>query len=570
MNILGLNAYHGDAAACLVVDGELVAAVEEERLNRVKHSAGFPALAARWCLEEAGLEPQDLHHVAVSRDPTANVVRKLLRALRTPNVGFLKSRVENAARVRNAKDELARALGVDSLAAKLHNVEHHQAHVASAFFVSPFDEAAVLSVDGFGDFASTMLAHGRGNHYEVLDRVLFPHSLGILYTAVTQWLGFPYYGDEGKVMGLAPYGRPALVDEVSRLVKLDGPLFELDLDYFKHHIEGVDMTWDEEEPTIGTLYSPKLEELLGPARRKDEPVERHHEDVAASLQKVLEHAYLHVIRTLHERTGSRNLCLAGGVALNAVANGLIRHETPFEELYIQPAAGDSGTAVGAAYYVWNQELEKPRGFVMSHAFTGPEFSDDEIAAAVTAGGLVGRRIEDDELFAYTAGRLADGDVVGWFQGRLEFGPRSLGNRSIVVDPRRDDMKDILNDRIKQREPFRPFAPSILAEEVGEWYEDDYDSPFMILVYKTRADRREQIPAVNHVDDTGRVQMVRREQNERYYRLIEAFRDATGVPVILNTSFNENEPIVCTPAEAVACFAKTRMDVLVLGNLVVER
>ena len=570
MNILGLNAYHGDAAACLVVDGELVAAVEEERLNRVKHSAGFPKLAARWCLEEAGLEPQDLHHVAVSRDPTANVVRKLLRALRTPNVGFLKSRVENAARVRNAKDELARALGVDSLAAELHNVEHHQAHVASAFFVSPFDEAAVLSVDGFGDFASTMLAHGRGNHYEVLDRVLFPHSLGILYTAVTQWLGFPYYGDEGKVMGLAPYGRPSLVDEVSRLVKLDGPLFELDLDYFKHHIEGVDMTWDEEEPKIGTLYSPKLEELLGPARRKDEPVERHHEDVAASLQKVLEHAYLHVIRTLHERTGSKNLCLAGGVALNAVANGLIRHETPFEELYIQPAAGDSGTAIGAAYYVWNQELAKPRGFVMSHAFTGPEFSDDEIATAVTAGGLVGRRIEDDELFAYTAGRLADGDVVGWFQGRMEFGPRSLGNRSIVVDPRRDDMKDILNDRIKQREPFRPFAPSILAEEVGEWYEDDYDSPFMILVYKTRAERREQIPAVNHVDDTGRVQMVRREQNERYYRLIEAFRDATGVPVILNTSFNENEPIVCTPAEAVACFAKTRMDVLVLGNLVVER
>ena len=570
MNILGLNAYHGDAAACLVVDGELVAAVEEERLNRVKHSAGFPKLAARWCLEEAGLEPQDLHHVAVSRDPTANVVRKLLRALRTPNVGFLKSRVENAARVRNAKDELARALGVDSLAAELHNVEHHQAHVASAFFVSPFDEAAVLSVDGFGDFASTMLAHGRGNHYEVLDRVLFPHSLGILYTAVTQWLGFPYYGDEGKVMGLAPYGRPSLVDEVSRLVKLDGPLFELDLDYFKHHIEGVDMTWDEEEPMIGTLYSPKLEELLGPARRKDEPVERHHEDVAASLQKVLEHAYLHVIRTLHERTGSKNLCLAGGVALNAVANGLIRHETPFEELYIQPAAGDSGTAIGAAYYVWNQELAKPRGFVMSHAFTGPEFSDDEIATAVTAGGLVGRRIEDDELFAYTAGRLADGDVVGWFQGRMEFGPRSLGNRSIVVDPRRDDMKDILNDRIKQREPFRPFAPSILAEEVGEWYEDDYDSPFMILVYKTRAERREQIPAVNHVDDTGRVQMVRREQNERYYRLIEAFRDATGVPVILNTSFNENEPIVCTPAEAVACFAKTRMDVLVLGNLVVER
>ena len=570
--ILGLNAYHGDAAACLVIDGELVAAVEEERLNRVKHSAGFPALAARWVLEEGGVEPGALDHVAVGRDPTANFIPKLLRALRMPSAGFLRSRLQNAARVRNVKEELAQALGVPEaeLRAKAHNVEHHQAHVASAFLVSPFEEAAVLSVDGFGDFASTMLAHGRGNRFEVLDRVLYPHSLGILYTAVTQWLGFPKYGDEGKVMGLAPYGEPAHLDELRRLISLDGPLFELNLDYFVHQVEGVDMTWEDETPAIGTLYSPKLVELLGPVREKGAPLEKLHEDVAASLQKVLEEAYLHVIRTLHERTGSRALCLAGGVALNAVANGLVRHETPFEELYIQPAAGDSGTAVGAAFHVWNQTLGHPRGFVMRHADTGPEYGHAEIDAALVRAGLSGRVLDDEELFPTVAKRIADGAVVGWFQGRMEFGPRALGNRSIVADPRRDDMKDILNARIKHREPFRPFAPSILADATGEWYEDDYESPFMILVYKTRADKRERIPAVNHVDDTGRLQTVTREACPRYYRLIEAFAEQTGVPVVLNTSFNENEPIVCTPDEAIACYVKTKMDMLVLGNHVLER
>ncbi len=571
-SILGLNAYHGDAAACLVVDGELVAAVEEERLNRLKHSAGFPGQAARWVLEQGGIEPGALDHVAVGRDPTANFIPKLFRALRMPSAGFLRSRLQNAARVRNVKEELAKALGVPEaeLRAKLHNVEHHQAHVASAFLVCPFDEAAVLSVDGFGDFASTMLAHGRGNGFEVLDRVLFPHSLGILYTAVTQWLGFPKYGDEGKVMGLAPYGEPIHADELHRLISLDGPLFELNLDYFVHHVEGVDMTWDGQTPSIGTLYSPRLVELLGPVREKGAPLEKLHEDVAASLQKVLEEAYLHVIRTLHERTGSHALCLAGGVALNAVANGLVRHETPFEELYIQPAAGDSGTAVGAAFHVWNKALGEPRGFVMRQADTGPEYGDGEIETALAGAGLDARRLADDELFPYVAKRISDGAVVGWFQGRMEFGPRALGNRSIVADPRRDDMKDILNARIKHREPFRPFAPSILAEATGEWYEDDYESPFMILVYKTRVDKRERIPAVNHVDDTGRVQMVTPEACPRYYRLIEAFAAETGVPVVLNTSFNENEPIVCTPDEAIACFLKTTMDVLVLGNHVLER
>jgi carbamoyltransferase len=360
------------------------------------------------------------------------------------------------------------------------------------------------------------------------------------------------------------------VDELNRLVSLDGPLFELGLDYFTHDDEGVDMTWDEGSPTIGRIYSDQLVELLGPARAKGDPVTELYEDVAASLQVVLEEAYLHLCRTLFDRTRLPNLCLAGGVALNAVANGRILCETPFEEIYIQPAAGDSGTAVGAAYYVWNQELGKSRGFVMEHAYTGPEYGDVEIRAALADAGVQADRLDDDALFATIAERIAAGDVVGWFQGRMEFGPRALGHRSIVADPRSHEMKDVLNARIKHREPFRPFAPSILAERTGEWFEQSYPSPFMVLVYKTAADKRERVPAVNHVDDTGRVQSVDERVEPRYYRLIREFERRTGVPILLNTSFNENEPIVMTPREALDTFLKTKMDVLALGNFVVRR
>ena len=556
--ILGLNAFHGDAAAALVVDGELVAAAEEERFNRIKHCAGFPAEAAHWCLADAGLEPADLDHVAVSRDPRANLWPKLRRAVRT-RPRYVKARLENARRVGDVLGELERALG-SPLRAELHNVEHHQAHAASAFFVSPFEEAGILSVDGFGDFASTLLAVGRGNGFEVLDRVLFPHSLGIFYTAVTQWLGFPKYGDEGKVMGLAPYGDPQRhLERMRELVRLDG-LFELELEYFSHPREGVDLTWAEGTPTIGRLYADRLVEAFG------EP--RQDENVAAALQAVLEEAYLHLVGTLHRRTGLPNICLAGGVALNAVANGRIRPETGFDGVYVQPAAGDSGTAVGAAYWVWNQRLGRPRGFVMEHAYTGPEYSEEECARA--AQDLDGVHLPDDELSPEVARRIAAGEVVGWFQGRMEFGPRALGNRSIVVDPRRADMKDVLNARIKHREPFRPFAPSILAEATDEWFEQDYPSPFMVLVYRTRAEKRAEIPAVNHVDDTGRLQTVEKRVNPRYHRLIGEFARLTGVPVVLNTSFNENEPIVMSPEQAVETFTKTRMDALVLGNILISR
>jgi carbamoyltransferase len=572
--ILGLNAYHGDAAAALLIDGELVAAAEEERFNRVKHVAGFPSLAAAWCLAEAGLKPEQLDHIAVGRDPRANIGAKIRRTLRhRPGVSYIRERLSNQARVGEAGDAVADALGVDrgQLRAKVHNVEHHRAHAASAFYVSPFEDAAVLTVDGFGDFASTMLAVGRGTKLDVLDRVLFPHSLGIFYTAVTQWLGFPHYGDEGKVMGLAPYGEPVYADRMRELVHIDDDgLFKLGLEYFTHHTRGVEMTWADGSPVIGRIFSQKMEDLLGPARQPGEPVVQHHENVARSLQEVLEEIYLQLVTTLWERTRVPRIALAGGVALNAVANGRILPETPFTDIYIQPAAGDSGTAVGAAYDIWHREAHGARGFQMHSADWGPEYDDESCAGALAAAGLTATRLDDEELFPFVAGKIADGEVVGWFQGRMEYGPRALGQRSIVADPRRDDMKDILNARIKHREPFRPFAPSVLADRVGEWFEQDYSSPFMVLVYKTREEKREQIPAVNHVDDTGRVQSVEADVLPRYWSLISAFDQLTGVPILLNTSFNENEPIVMTPAQAIETFQKTKMDMLVLGNHVVRR
>jgi carbamoyltransferase len=574
--VLGLNAYHGDAAAALVIDGELVAAAEEERFNRVKHCAGFPLLAARWCLEEAGIGPERIDHVGVGRDPRANLGAKFWRLLTNPpRPSYIAARARNAARVdsRGIRETLAKAVGLapGDLHAEVYAVEHHVAHVASTFYVSPFDEAAVLSLDGFGDFCSTMLAHGLRERIEVRQRVLFPDSLGIFYTALTQWLGFPNYGDEGKVMGLAPYGDPErFLPALRRIALTDGEVFRLALDYFTHHSKGVEMTWEAGSPAIGRIYSDRLVDELGPAREPGEELASRHIDAAAALQARLEELVLHVARSLARSTGSRNLCLAGGVALNAVANGRIRGETPFEELYVQPAAGDSGTAVGAAFHVWHATLGRPRRYVMRHAYTGPRYDDGAIGVALKAAAVAAERIDDDELFRLVAERLAAGDVVGWFQDRMELGPRALGNRSILADPRRAEMKDVLNARVKHREPFRPFAPSVLARATGEWFEQSYPSPFMVLVYSVLPDKRALVPAITHVDGTGRLQTVEEDENPRYHRLIAEFERQTGVPIVLNTSFNESEPIVMSPQHALETFAKTRIDLLVLGNYIVRR
>jgi carbamoyltransferase len=583
MNILGLNAYHGDAAAVLLRDGHLVSAIEEERLNRRKHCAGFPALAARTVLSQSGVAPDQIDHIAISRDPKANLYKKVLFTLqkRPSFTKLVKDRLANVAKVRSVESSLADALGVKPavIKGKLHNVEHHKSHIASAFFVSPFEEAACLSIDGFGDFVSTMRGVGRDRDLEILDRIEFPHSAGLFYTAVTQFLGFHRYGEEWKMMGLAPYGKPLYVQQLRQVIHpTDGGHFQLNLDYFRHHSEGVEMSWDEGSPQMGLVFSPKLAELLGPARDPDDPeFFGKWADIAHSAQIVYEEIFFHVLGDLHQRTGLPRLALAGGCALNSVANGKIFERTPFKEVFIQPAAGDNGTAIGAAFYVQHAVLRQPRGFVMEHAYTGPAYGDDEIEKALNAARANGwdseikmRRLDEGELYADVAGAVAAGKIVGWFQGGMEFGPRALGDRSIVADPRRADMKDILNKRIKHRETYRPFAPSILEEKVDSVFERSEPSPFMLMVYKVKEDHRARIPAVTHVDNTGRLQTVSAKTNQRYHRLITEFERLTGVPLVLNTSFNEHEPIVATPADAIACYLKTRMDVLALGNWVLSR
>ncbi|MFN2578950.1 MAG: carbamoyltransferase [Pyrinomonadaceae bacterium] len=635
MIILGINAYHGDAAAAIVRDGQLIAAAEEERFNRRKHCAGFPTEAIRYCLQAAAITAAELDHVGISRDPSAHLHKKILFAAAKAGKGFgaqrvarnsivtdemlqravaskesgvgnhtesptlygetnslpgdsngkgngnggsgifsrIKDRLANAARVRNLKSELARALDVptDVVRAQFHNVEHHRAHPASSFFVSPFERAALLSIDGFGDFISTMWGVGEGNSIEVMGQVEYPHSTGILYTATTQFLGFPHYGDEGKVMGLAPYGQPRFIKPFRDIIRTeDKGRFKLNLNYFRHHAEGVEMSWDEGSPVIGRIFSDRFVESFGPPRNPHQALTDRERDIAASLQLRLEEVAFHVLRHLHEVTGSTDLGLSGGVAYNSVMNGKILLHTPFRRVFIQPAAGDSGTAIGVCYQIHNALLKHPRSFVMEGANTGPQFSDDEIRIELEKSNLNYQRYSDREVTQKAAQDITAGAVLGWFQGRMEFGPRALGNRSIVVDPRRADMKEILNARIKKREPFRPFAPAILEERVGDYFEQTHPAPTMLMVYQVKAEKRAEIPAVTHVDGSGRLQTVSPEVNPRFYQLISDFNSLTGVPVLLNTSFNENEPIVCTPREAIDCFMKTRMDVLYLGNHVVRR
>jgi carbamoyltransferase len=577
MNILGINAYHGNASAAIVCEGRLVAAVEEERFNRVKYAAGFPAQAIRYCLKEAGLELKDIDHVAVPRNPYARLGTKLFYAMRMRS--FARDRIKVLAKFKGIPEALAQAFDTDpaKVAAEFHRVEHHKAHLASAFFVSPFERAALLSADGLGDFASTMWGSGTGNRMKIDGAIAFPHSLGLFYSAVTQYLGFLKFGDEYKIMGLGAYGEPEQLDAIRKIVRAHGDGFRLGLEYFTHHRTGPEMSWAEADktPTLGKIFSEEMEKLLGPKRNPQEPLEQRHKNLASALQARLEEIYLGMLKKLSERTGLKAVCLAGGVAFNCVANGKIFDTTGFEQVYVHPAAGDAGLAVGAAYFVWHQILGKPRSFVMDHAYWGPGYTREEIRRAIDSNGLGqnGCRIEElaeENLMQRTAAIVADGKILGWFQGRAEWGPRALGNRSIVADPRRPEMKEILNQRIKHREIFRPFAPSILAESTGEWFEKSHPSPFMTLAYSVRPEKRDKIPAPTHVDGTGRLQTVTREANPRYWSLIKAFEQLTGVPVVLNTSFNDNEPIVCRPEEALDCFQRTQMDALVLGDFLITR
>lgn len=577
MYILGINAYHADASAAILCDGKLVAAAEEERFNRIKHCAGFPYQAVKYCLETAGIKPEELTHIAVARDTRANLDKKLLYALKIPQMAL--RRLAPQGKFAGIKEDVAKALDVDpaTLTAEVNRVEHHKAHLSSAFYVSGFEDAALLSVDGLGDFASTMWGVGRGTNMTVDGSIAFPHSLGFFYTALTQYLGFWRYGDEFKVMGLASYGQPEFQEEFAKIVLLEGqngkPKFNLGLEYFVHHKVGSDITWEEGIPVIGKLFSDHLEKRLGATREAGADVTQRHFNVAASLQARLEDSVMALLNKLYEMHGIKRVCLAGGVAYNCVANGKIFDRTPFEQVYVQAAAGDAGLAIGSAFYVYHQVLGQPRDFVMNHAYLGPEFSNQNIRAAldgIANGELQIAELADETIAAETAKRIADGKIVGWYQGRLEFGPRALGNRSIVVDPRRAEMKDILNSRVKHRESFRPFAPSILEDRVGEYFEHSHPSPFMLMAYSVKPEKRAVIPAPTHVDGTGRLQTVNRDQNPRYWQLITEFDRLTGVPVVLNTSFNDNEPVVCKPEEAIDCFQRTKMDVLAIGNYLVEK
>lgn len=579
MVIIGINAFHGDSSACLIVDGKLIAAAEEERFIRIKHWAGFPSESIKYCLKVAGLKLSDVNFIAINQNPVSNLTRKFLYTItHFPSYKLILDRLKNRKKRISIENKLRIDFPNDFFQGKVEYVDHHLAHLASAHYVSPFTNSVVVSVDGFGDFASTAWGLGQGNNLNVDERIYFPHSLGIFYMAITQFLGFTTWGDEYKVMGLAPYGKPRYLDEMRNIIKLsnDGK-FKLNLKYFLHHRERTEVEWNGAEPKVGNLFSSELEKLLGPQRKKGEELTTYHYDLARSAQAMYEEAFFHLLNYLHTHYSKDNLTLAGGCAMNSVANGKIYQNTPFKQVYIQAAAGDAGGAIGAANVVLFRNKEASR-FQMNNAYWGPQYSDldievllnQEVIRIKQAGCEIRLIQDDDNLTGEVAKAIADGLVVGWFYGRMEWGPRALGNRSILGDPRRSDMKDILNIKIKRRESFRPFAPSILRENVKEWFEVDDDVPFMMQVYQIREEKRSFIPAVTHVDGSGRLQTVTTVTNSRYYKLISKFKEITGVPIVLNTSFNENEPIVCNPKEALDCFLRTKMDVLVMQNWILRR
>jgi carbamoyltransferase len=602
--ILGINAFHGDASAALVIDGRLVAAVEEERFNRVKHWAGFPAASIRYVLEEGGVAVGDVEHVAVSFDPKANLGRKALFTLvNRPSLRSIVDRLRRQGKSLSLRQQLADAFGVPAadVRAEIHNVEHHDAHLACGFLLSPFESASILSIDGMGDFVSTVTGRGNGRQIDKIDEVFYPHSLGFLYNALTIYLGFLNYGDEYKVMGLAPYGQPEYLDEFRRIIFPKGATFELNLDYFTHPQNGISMSWEAGSPKVEAFHSKLLEERLGPPRRPNEELRAKHENIAASLQRVTEEIIFHVLNRLYHAAPNENVVLVGGCAMNSVANGKVTRETPFRQVYIPVGAADNGTSLGAAFHVWHRLLEKPRSFRLEHAFWGCGVKGAECRSAAAQAGILSREqgagsrepeeatrrphpsplregegiimareLARDEMVDYVVDAICDGKVVGWFQDRMEFGARALGSRSLLADPRRADMRELINLKIKFREKFRPFAPSVLEEYVGEYFTVDEPSPFMERVLPIRAEKQAEIPAVTHVDGSGRLQTVSRSTSPLYWNLIDRFRQRTGVPMLLNTSLNENEPIVRTPQEAVSCFQRTAMDMLVMGNMVIER
>ncbi len=574
MYILGINAFHGDSSACLLKDGKVLCATEEERFRRVKHWAGFPSEAIKFCLEDEGILIEQVDHITISRNPKANLFKKVLHSLKNSiSISTIWNRLTNAKKVSSVKGELAKIFEhpESEIKAEVHNIEHHRSHIASSFFASRFDKSAILSIDGFGDFTSTMTAIGKGNKFKVLDEVNYPHSLGVFYSTVTQFLGFPNYGDEYKVMGLAPYGEAKYLKELEQILTLtDDGFFKLNKKYFKHFKEGVAMSWDGGSPTIESLFTLEWKKLFRKAREKNDELEQFHIDLATSVQKFTEKVIFHMLNHLQKKTSCENICITGGVAQNSVANGKILENTNFKNIYIPSAGHDAGTSIGSALYLYNQILGNERLEEITSAYFGKKSSQEEIVKVLEKECVKYKIYSDEDLYEKVSDKLVDGGVVGWFQGRAEFGPRALGHRSIIVDPRRKDAKDLLNDKIKRRESFRPFAPSILKEAVSDYFVQKDTVPFMEKVFDIKKDKYNEIPAVTHVDGTGRLQSVDKDVSPRYHKLISKFAEKSGVPILLNTSFNENEPIVNKPEEALSCFLRTKMDMLVMENIIVER
>jgi carbamoyltransferase len=569
--VLGLNSIHPDAAAALISDTGVVAAIAEERLNRKKHCAGFPSMAVAEVLRIAGATVADLTDVAVARDSRANLLHKAAFIARHPVAGSQlagwSGRVHR--KIGTAPELICEAAGAarDSFRATVHKVEHHVAHVASAFYWSAFDRATGITTDGAGDFCTGLVARCEGNRIHVLRKNYWPHSFGVFYTAVCNFLGFDKYGEEYKVMGLSAYGQDAFADQMRRLVDYSPARgIRLDLRYYRHHNEvHTHQETEDGEIKVRPMWSDRFRELFGQPRRRGTATTDRDRNIACSMQRRFEAVYKAYVRHAVSLAGSRDAVMAGGCTLNGVANGLVITDGLVDRVYIHPAAGDDGTAAGAALYVLHSVLGAPRTGEVSHAYWGTGWSDEQIEPEVRASGMAFRKLPRDLLLDTAADALAQGRIVGWFQGREEWGPRALGNRSIICHPGWPDMKAILNARVKNREPFRPFAPLVMAERLSDCFEGTHDVPFMNVVYKVRPEWRQRLSATTHEDATGRVQTMRRDQNELFYDLLSRFNQRTGVPVLLNTSFNENEPIVHTPRHAIDCFRRTRMDALAVGS-----
>jgi len=577
--ILGINAFHADSAACLVVDGKLQGAIAEERLGeRQKHSPRFPENAIRRLLQDNGIQLRDVSHVALARDPKANCSAKMAYVAKHPikTVGAVVEHFQRNKHTRGTLEHLAEICGEDpaQIKFKVVGVEHHLAHIASAYFLSPFDNlTAGFSYDASGDFVSAMAARCEGTRIEIMDRVCLPHSLGFFYTALCQFIGFDEFGEEYKVMGLAPYGEDRHNDFMRRMVLLDDRhWYRLAPGYFGMHEGGESGAVDENKRIVmGRFFTDKLINALGAPRRRSDPITQREMDIARSTQIHFEEAALHCMALLQNLVPSTRLVMAGGCALNGVANARILRETAFNDYYLQSAASDDGTCLGAAYYCWHQVLGRQERFHMQHAFWGPEYTDTRLRNAAEASGFqVQHQATDESLIDAASALLVAGKVMGWYQGRSEWGPRALGNRSILANPELPTMRDTINAKIKRRESFRPFAPTVLQEYVPIYFEQNVSSPFMMHVVKIRPEWRERLPAVTHVDGTGRLQSLERSSNPLYYDLIEEFQRKTGIAAVLNTSFNENEPIVDTPEQAVDCFKRTDMDALCLGHYILTK